>query len=669
MNHRYKHLLSPLRVRDFVLKNRMINSQSVSQELQGPQIWPDEPYQRYTSDYAKNGAAIVNITIGSWPDANGKHGPMDQFYMEDRKVLNAFAKQIDRIHAYGSLVSGNIMCDFGRTQISEIYDASVLTFTGDYGGGPGFEYGKLPEVTKDQITAACEKAARHAAEIATMGVDCINIHMSYRGGIMANSLSPALNQRKDEYGGSRENRVRLPLQMLRAVREAIGENKLLQCQVSGIEEPPYGYTANDFLYFCEQAAEFVDLFQIRGWDGSSSHISTYNFSEHDPYCMQFAEAFKKRGIKALCAPVGGFQSPDDIERFIAEGKTDLVCMARAFICDSEYVKKIREDRSEDIVPCIRCDRCHGAVCSVNPRIGLSHVMDDMFDEPCDKKKVAVIGGGPAGMKAALTAAERGHKVTLFEKSPHLGGQLIHADYMEFKIPLRRYKEYLITQLGKSGVNIKLGTEATAEIVEAGGYDAVIAACGAVPRQLDITGSNGKNVISPIDTFGNEDKLGDKIVVIGGALTGAETAAHLGLLGKDVIVLTRQCKVCSDFESHAERSLFELLDRSGLKAIPNATTVAIGENSVTYIDGTSKECRIEADTVVLSSGVTANVDECMKFAGISPQFYVVGDSDVRVCELFNIHFIGPDGLNGGRLKEYEPNVRHATFSAYTAAAQI
>ena len=514
MNRRYEHLLSPIRVRNFVLKNRMINSQSVSQELQGPQIYPDEPYQRYTTDYAKNGAAMVNITIGSWPDEKGGHGPMDQFYMENRKVLNAFAKQIDRIHAFSSLVSGNVMVNFGRTQISEIHDESVLTFRGDYGGGPGFVYGKLPEVTKEQMQAGIAEAARHAAEIASMGVDCINIHMSYRSGILATSLSPALNQRRDEYGGSLENRIRLPLELFAAVRAAIGENKLLQCQVSGIEEPPYGYTQEDFLYFCEKAAEYVDIFQIRGWDGSTSHTSTYNFSEHEPYCLQFAEAFKKRGIKALCAPVGGFQNPDDMEKFIAEGKTDLICMARAFICDPEFAKKLQQGRGEDIVPCIRCDRCHGAVCSVNPKIGLNHIMDNLYDAPDGVKKVAVIGGGPAGMKAALTAAERGHKVTLFEAQDHLGGQLIHADYMSFKIPLRRYKEYLIRQVGEAGVEVRLNTKATPEMLNAGGYDAVIAACGSTPKKLDIPGTGNENVYAPIDVFGHEDELGENILVIG-----------------------------------------------------------------------------------------------------------------------------------------------------------
>ncbi len=667
MNRRYAHLLSPIRVRNFVLKNRMINSQSVSQELQGPQIYPDEPYQRYTTDYAKNGAAMVNITIGSWPDEKGGHGPMDQFYMENRKVLNAFAKQIDRIHAFSSLVSGNVMVNFGRTQISEIYDESVLTFRGDYGGGPGFVYGKLPAVTKEQIKQGIAEAARHAAEIASMGVDCINIHMSYRGGILANALSPALNQRKDEYGGSLENRIRLPMGLFAAVRAAIGDNKLIQCQVSGIEEPPYGYTEEDFLNFCEKAAEYVDIFQIRGWDGSTSHTSTYNFSEHEPYCLQFAEAFKKRGIKALCAPVGGFQNPDDMERFIAEGKTDLVCMARAFICDPEFVKKLQQGRGEDVVPCIRCDRCHGAVCSVNPRIGLSHVMDDLYDAPEGVKKVAVVGGGPAGMKAALTAAERGHQVTLFEAQDHLGGQLIHADHMAFKVPLRQYKAYLIHQVGKAGVDVRLNTRATREMLAAGGYDAVIAACGAIPKKLDIPGVSQENVYAPIDIFGHEDVLGQSVLVVGGGETGAETAAHLRNVGKDVTVMTRQKRICDNYESHAERVFRELLE--GIPVIPQAQITKIEGNTVIYTDESGTTQTTQSDSVVMASGVLANVDECMQFADCAPQFFVVGDSDVKVCELFNLHFVGPQGLNDGKLKVYEPNVRHATFTAYTVASQI
>lgn len=667
MESRYAHLLSPIRIRDFVLKNRMINSQSISQELQGPQVWPDEPYQRYTSDLAKNGAAMVNLTVGSWPNAQGLHGPMDQFYMENRKVLNAYAKQIDRVHAYGSLASGSLMLNFGRTQISALHDRSHITFRGDYGGGPDLIAGNLPEITKDQLHQTFELGARHGAELATIGFDCINIYMSYRAGILATALSPVLNQRQDEYGGSLENRIRLPLEFLAQLRDAVGPNKLIQCQISGIEEPPYGYSTEDFLYFCEQAATYVDIFQIRGWDGSTSHISTYNFSEHDPYCLYFAAAFKQRGIPALCAPVGGFQDPDDMDRFIAEGKTDLVCMARAFLCDPEFGKKLHQGRGEDIVPCIRCDRCHGAVCSVNPKLGLSHVMDSMFDAPDQVKKVAVIGGGPAGMKAAITAAERGHQVTLYESMDHLGGQLIHADHMSFKVPLRQYKDYLIRQLGKASVDVRLNTTATKEMVAAGGFDAVIAACGAIPNKLDIPGADGTHVLAPIDVFGHETELGQSILVIGGGLTGAETAAHLKQLGKTVTVMTRQKRICDDFESHAERVFRELV--ADIAIIPEAHVKEIQNNTVFYTAQDGSVQSVNADTIVMSAGIHPNVDTCMQFAGVSPQFFVVGDSDVRVSELFLLHAVGPDGLNNGKLKTYEPNVRHATFSAYTTAMQI
>ena len=294
-------------------------------------------------------------------------------------------------------------------------------------------------------------------------------------------------------------------------------------------------------------------------------------------------------------------------------------------------------------------------------------MGDMFDPPEAVKKVAVIGGGPAGMKAALTAAERGHQVTLFEAQDHLGGQLIHADYMSFKVPLRQYKKYLIRQVGKAGVDVHLNTRATREMLAAGGYDAVIAACGAVPRKLDIPGVSQENVYAPIDIFGHEDALGQRVLVVGGGETGAETAAHLRNMGKDVTVMTRQKRICDNYESHAERVFRELLE--GIPVIPHAQITKIEGNIITYIDESGTEQTSKADSVVMASGVLANVDECMKFADTAPQFFVVGDSDVKVCELFNLHFIGPKGLNDGKLKTYEPNVRHATFTAYTTAMQI
>ena len=168
-------------------------------------------------------------------------------------------------------------------------------------------------------------------------------------------------------------------------------------------------------------------------------------------------------------------------------------------------------------------------------------------------------------------------------------------------------------------------------------------------------------------FGHEDELGENVLVIGGGETGAETAAHLRNVGKHVTVMTRQARICDDYESHAERVFRELLE--GIPVIPRAQVKAIAGNTVTYTDQNGNEQTVTADSVVMSAGISANVDECMKFANCAPQFFVVGDSDVKVCELFNLHFVGPDGLNGGKLKVYEPNVRHATFSAFTAASQI
>lgn len=327
-----------------------------------------------------------------------------------------------------------------------------------------------------------------------------------RGGLLANALSPVLNQREDQYGGSIENRARFAKLLFTKIREYCGKDMIIECSISGIEEPPYGYTVEDMLAYAKQWEGLVDIFMLRGWDGASNHISPYNFQPETPYSLQFGEAFKKAGIHALCAVHGGYQDLANIERYIRDGQTDLVAMGRAFIADPEYGKKLYSGAG-DVVPCIRCDKCHGAVCSVNPTNGIVHLLEKSLKPVTEQKRVAVIGGGPAGMVAAITAAKRGHQVTLFEKEPYLGGQLHHVDFMDFKPALKQYKDYLVSQLDAQGVTVRLGTAATPEQIARGCYDAVIAGCGATPTVPEIPGVHGNNVLCPVDVFGSESTLG------------------------------------------------------------------------------------------------------------------------------------------------------------------
>ena len=263
---------------------------------------------------------------------------------------------------------------------------------------------------------------------------------------------------------------------------------------------------------------------------------------------------------------------------------------------------------------------------MNPAIGLEHLVKQMIDHPTSSKNIAIIGGGPAGMEAALVAANRGHKVTLYERSDALGGQLKHAGWASFKWPLRNFKDYLIRQVNKAGVVIKLNTEATAAMIEAEGYDAVLAAVGADPILPKIPGANGENVVFAEDVFGKASSLAENVVVIGGGETGVEAGMHLAENGHQVTVLEMRDMLAADAPPVFYRSVFqdawEKLENFGY--ILNARCTGITADGVAYIDTDGAEQSIKAGSVVIAVGTKARTDEAWKFFGSAGRFYTIGD---------------------------------------------
>lgn len=638
MKHRYQHILTPLKVGNRVLKNRLLGTKSVSRQLQGPEKYPAEATIKYYETCAKNGAALVCVAMGAYPDKDGRLPFMSLCDMSDWDVHSCYRQITDRIHAYGSLASASLQdVEPHDVGICWLDDWDAVPKTGDY--SRNFE--NKPTISVEAIHALVAEFARQAREFQRLGFDAVTVYMSYRGGILANALSPVLNRREDEYGGSFENRVRLPLEVFRAIKQACGPDMLIECQVSATEEAP-GYDFEEFLRFASLAQEYVDIFQLRAWEGALNHGNGFNSTEHEPYMLQWAEGMKKRGIRSVISPVGVFQDLDDIERFLAEGKCDTVSMARAFICDPEYGAKLLEGRGEDVVPCLRCNMCHGGRCRVNPRHGLEHVMDGMFAPvPERARKVAVIGGGPAGITAALTAARRGHAVTLFERADHLGGQLDHVDYMPFKWPLRRYRDWLLAQIAKADITLRLGTEAKPEELEAAGFEAVIAACGAHGiKPAAVPGADG--ALLPMQALGNE-ALGARVVVVGGGEIGLETGLALALTGRCVTVISRRRHFPCDL--HTRKAYLDYMN--GLPAFEYRTecrTVEIGKGYVAY-EKAGEMLRLECDDVVFAGGREGETDNALALAACAPFGRIVGDA------------------------KRPASIAEAVYAAYTAAMEL
>ena len=310
-------------------------------------------------------------------------------------------------------------------------------------------------------------------------------------------------------------------------------------------------------------------------------------------------------------------------------------MGRTFICDYDYYQKLKEGRGEDVVPCIRCNKCHVqnltgpwvSICSINPLQGMKKRFDEMITPPTHAKRVAVIGGGPAGMKAALTARNRGHEVVLFEKESFLGGQLFHSDHISFKWPIQDYKNWMAMQLQKNGVEVRLNTVATPAAIEAEGFDAAILALGAEPKKLGVPG--GELAYNPLEVIGHEEMLKENVVVIGGAETGAETAMYLAETGHKVTLLTRQDTLAPDCDRIHYREYmlrhWESLEVQGKAVlITGAFTREIQSDKVIYLDADGAVHEIPYESVVASAGMAPRQDEALAFSNVISECYVVGD---------------------------------------------
>ncbi len=619
MSKKYPHLLSPLKVGSIVFRNRLFSAPQGLHALQGGELHPTEAAIATFANKARGGAAMVTLT-GTSPlpaVSDGEHSIWDIYTANSRHYL---AQLAEVIHFYGAKASMEI----NGAAKERGYDVSAGII-----GWDGKTSKEMPEDIMDEIA---DSYAFHASVVQDLGYDMVLVHMAYRATEGARFLSPALNKRADKYGGSVENRARFPIMIFDRIKQKCGQDFLIELRMSGTEPGPDGIKIEDSIKLAKLLEGHIDLLQVHAGDMLPSH--PLSFLPPTPN-LASAEAIKKSGTTLIIVTIGGNQDLDESEDIIATGKADVISMARGWIADPNLGIKAYEGRNEDVVPCIKCNRCHDSaclenrtyVCSVNPTMGLEHRLEKMVKPAKTKKKVAVVGGGPAGMQAALTAAGRGHDVTLYEKSGVLGGQLNFSDHVSFKYSLSKFKKYLIRQIEKSKVKVCLNTEANVELLERGSFDVVIGALGAEPVVPPIPGVDGQNVIMAPAVFGNEDTLAAKVVVVGGGQVGCETGLHLAMLGREVTVIEMQEKLAPDASPFYRQGLLQQMEANeNLRYILKARCIGIGDG-VTYTDADGKEQKLEAGSVVIAVGMKPKLDETMALYDAGDRFFMVGDCSV------------------------------------------
>ncbi len=617
MPNKYPHVMSPIRVAGHLLKNRIISGPSTIHTASNGEDHPTEAGIRFFEDRAKAGAGLVTcagVSIGGFNN-DGVHASWD-ITIPNRQ--NALCDLAERIHLYGAKCTMEL--------IGVMPDGWTVSDGCSIMGGP-IGRGEAPLEVLEQFKAGYVQAAQ---AIKASGFDGILFHFGHSIPI-AQFLSPLTNKRTDQYGGSFENRVRYPLEILKACRAAVGRDMIFDVRFSGSEFQEGGIDEAEGIRIAGAFQEEADILQVSaGMHNPDWMTWTHPCGFLGPMPnVRLAEGVKKSGkiTQALVSAIGGIGSVADADQIIAGGKADLVVAARQFIADPNWIKKGLEGRQEDVVPCVKCMRCHDSdnyaqhmQCTVNPYVGLEEAIGK-FPASEGGKKVAVIGGGPAGMMAALTAADRGHEVTLFERTDKLGGALKFATYVSFKWPLREYMEYLIAQVNKkAGVEVRLSTEASPEMLK--DYDAVIAAVGAAPIVPPIPGIEA--ALSACDSYGREAELGSSVAVIGGGQVGCETALHLAKLGKKAVIIEMQSALAPDAsKTHRDEMLVEFQNEPNFSSVLNAKVTGMTKGSVTY-EQDGQSVTLQVDRVILAAGMRAKTDLADSFMGKTDFYAEIGD---------------------------------------------
>ena len=618
MNTQFPNLFTPLRVKNVLLKNRIMSAPNMLfQTVDGR---PTEYYAPYLEHKARGGAAIVNLGEVSVGDG-GNHVPE---MMKTHDNLPLFAELSAAIHEHGALASAELTHGGIKTK-PEYNNRRAMGPVEAPTMNPGVT---SLAMTREMMEEVCRQYADTAEYVYLAGFDAILLHFGH-GWLPAQFLSPIVNTRTDEFGGSLENRMRFPLMILKAIRDRVGSDRLVMARISGSERVEGGFTVEDMICFLEKAQAYIDLVEVSVEGLQNNMTATFR-----PLGINtdLSEAIKRSGrVNIPVYTVGAVLYPEQAEEIIASGKADGVSMSRALIADPYFPEKAFAGKADDITPCIRCLGCCDSdnlirhfTCSVNPLIGREARLGfgEDIGKAKNRKRVLVIGGGPAGMTAAITAYRRGHDVILWEKSDKLGGLLNFTDTDSIKHDLRRYKNFLIAQTEKSGIKVVLNKTATAAEVAALAPDDVVLAAGSCPIEPRFI-PGWENASHALAVYRDPASVGDNIVIIGGGLVGVETGLHLRTLGKTVTVLEMEKEYARDGGFGYKFGLMYTVREKQLNVITGARCREIRRDAVVY-EKDGKDETLPCDCVYYAVGMRSEDSLYTELAALGIRITAAGD---------------------------------------------
>lgn len=625
----YEALFTPFKIGSMEVKNRLVLSPmgTNSAFTSGRK---DEQELDYFEERAKGGVGM--IIMGCTPlneeIAQGSlEGTMDSY-----SVLPALTSVCEAVHRYGAKIVCQLTCGTGRNAYPDTL------------GRPPMSASAIPsafdenlicrEMTKEDIKGVMDGFAFAAGLAKDAGFDAIEIH-AHAGYLVDQFMSPIWNKRTDEYGGSSENLMRFPREIVRSIRNVVGKDMPILFRMSLDHRFEGGRTIEDSI-------PLIKLLEEEGVDALDIDAGCYETLDYifppsylGESCMSYVTKAAREAVSIPILNAGSHNSDTALE-LIQSGNADFAMLGRALIADPELPNKLMREHREDVRPCLRCNEsCIGRIwnrhtkisCSVNPQ-----VMEERrfpIKKADEKKKVVVVGGGPGGMEAARVAALEGHDVTLFERSSKLGGVMGDICTAQFKKNIKEFTKWYEVQLEKLKVDVRLNTEITAEDPILAECDNIIIGCGTKPFNPPIEGINGENVVTMLAAHQDESLIkGNNIVICGGGISGCDGALEIASeMGKNVTIVEMMSECARDAMFINKISLFNQLNQLNVKMMTSTKVVSIDETGLTIEREDGSREHLNADTVISAFGMRP---EMTTVDAIKAKYHIktraVGDSN-------------------------------------------
>lgn len=624
-----EYLFRPIRIGAMEVNNRVVMA-PMGTNLGNEQGEPTSSMIHYYAARAQGGVGLIltddtTITTSALYHRKGLR-------LDEDRLIPSWRKLAEAVHAHGAKIAPQLVHPSfnAPSAFSGLQPVAASPI-------PSRRYREVPrELTAAEIREIIEQFAEAARRAHEAGCDAVQIHCAHMHHLLGSFLSPLYNKRTDAYGGSLEGRLRLPLEVIRAIRAGVGPGYPILIRISGEEFLPGGQTIEDSKYIARRLVEAgVDAIQVSAGTGNNFWVVIPPTGTPEAPNAALAEQIKREvDVPVIC--VGRIHHPWVAENLLKSGKADMVAMGRALVADPELLNKAVRGAWEEIAPCVGDSMCLVFVqmeqkisCLINPAAGREEEI--LLPLAATPKKVLVIGGGPAGMKAACVAALRGHRVTLVERTSKLGGQLLLAAFPPMKQEYTCLVQYLARRVEKAGVKVELNKEVDGAFLNAFQPEVVVMATGAVPWVPEvIPGINQKQVVTAWDVLAGRTLVGPEVVVVGGGKVGCETAdfiAHpvddLTPKGNRVTIVEMLENVALDEKSMARSLLIQRLKGKGVQIIVGAKVVEVLPDGVKYLKGGREETLRGMDHIVLAMGARAEDGLREKMAGIP--VFLIGDA--------------------------------------------